>query len=215
MPGILLRFVLHALHAHLKVRRVLVAGEDGHLALSVHQRRQLGHRRRAGLVVVHAIEREPLRLRRVAVEHHHRHAAIDGVVDRAGHLSRVGRREENRARAVVHGLANALRLHLAVFLRRREPHDLDIDSLLLRELLRGGLGAGTRGEEHRIRRALGDHGDGDLVACRLRPPPLAWKYPSRPSRRRRRPTIASAATLHASLFVIRVSTVSRCGYLCR
>ena len=64
-------FVLRALHAMLEVRRVLVAGEDRDLALAVHQRRQLGHRLLAGLDVVDAVEREALRLRRVAVERHH------------------------------------------------------------------------------------------------------------------------------------------------
>ena len=125
--GILGRFVFHALHSHLKIGRILVAGENRDLALPLHQRRQLGHCRRAGLVVVHPIEREPLRLWCVAIEHHDRHPAVNRIVDRAGHLARVRRREKDRARAIVHRLANALRLDLAILLRGREPQDFDRD----------------------------------------------------------------------------------------
>ena len=128
----------------LQVRRVLIAGENRDLALAVHQRRQLGHRLLAGLVVVDAVVGEPLRLRRIAVERHHDHAAVDGVVDRAGHLAGVGAGDENRVGAVVHGLLNALRLHLSVFLRRREPRDGDVDAVLLREFLGRRFSAGAR-----------------------------------------------------------------------
>jgi hypothetical protein len=79
------RFVFRALHPVLEVRCVLIAGEDGHFALAAHQRRQLGHRLLARLVVVHAVVGEALRLRRVAVEGHHRNASgSTAIVDRAG-----------------------------------------------------------------------------------------------------------------------------------
>ena len=68
LRGLLLR----ALHAVLEVRRVLIAGENRDLALAVHQLGQLGHRLLAGLDVVDAVVGEALRLRRVAVERHHR-----------------------------------------------------------------------------------------------------------------------------------------------
>ena len=75
----------------------------------------------ADLDVVDAVEREALGLRRVAVERHDRHAARDGVVDRARDLAGVGARDEDRGRAFVHRLRDALRLDLAVFGRRRQP----------------------------------------------------------------------------------------------
>ena len=70
--GRLRRFFLHALHAALQVRRVLIAGEDGDLALAVHELRELRHHELARLDVIDAVEREPLGLRRVAVERHDR-----------------------------------------------------------------------------------------------------------------------------------------------
>ena len=78
---------------------------------------------RAHRHVVAAVEREALRVRRVAVEHHHRHAAIDRGVDGAGDLAGVARRHEDRVVAVVHRLRDPLRLHRAVLVGRREPVD--------------------------------------------------------------------------------------------
>ena len=55
-------------------------------------------------MVVDTVEREPLRLRRIAVERHHRHAARHRVVDRAGDLAGVGAGDQDRARPFVHRL---------------------------------------------------------------------------------------------------------------
>ena len=115
------RLGLHALDAPAQVGRVLVAGQDRDPALAAQQLGELAHHVLAQLAIVDAVVREALRLRRVAVERHHRHAARDGVVDRAGHLAGVGAGDQDRARAFVDGLGDALGLDLAVLLGRRQP----------------------------------------------------------------------------------------------
>ena len=64
-----------------------------------------------------------------------------------------------RRRAFVDRLRDSLRLDLPVLGRRRHPRDLDRHAMRGGQLLGGGLGAGARGEEHGIGRALGDHRD--------------------------------------------------------
>src|SRR5258708_2428308 len=61
----------HALDALLQVRRVLVAGEDGDLALAAEQLRELGHDGLAEPSAVDAVEREALRHPRLAFSRHH------------------------------------------------------------------------------------------------------------------------------------------------
>ena len=77
------------------------------------------------LHVVDAAVGEPPRIGRVAVERHHRHAVRDRVVDRRRRRARVRARQQHRVHPLLHRLGDALRLHRAVLLRRRQPFDLD------------------------------------------------------------------------------------------
>src|SRR5690606_1562891 len=79
--------------------------------------------------------------------------------DRTGHLAGVGDREEDRVEALVDRLLDALGLDLPVFLRRRQPLDLN-----LRVATGGDVGGGLfrarpRGEEDRVVGALPDDRD--------------------------------------------------------
>ena len=81
-PGSQCRFPPHAVHALAKVRRVLVPREDRHRALLLELCGKLAHHRLSEGLIIQAVEREAFRPGRVAVEGHHRHAAVDGLVDR-------------------------------------------------------------------------------------------------------------------------------------
>ena len=153
------RSLLDAFDAFAQVGRVLVAGQDRDRSRVPHLLRELFHHRLTRLHVVNAVEGEAFRLRGVAVEGHHRHAASDRVVDRAVDFSGIGAGDEDRVGAFIDRLGDALGLDLAVFGRRRQPGDLHRHAVLLRQLLGRGFRAGPRRQEHRIGRALRDHRD--------------------------------------------------------
>ena len=70
--------------------------------------------------------REALRIGRVAVERHHRHAVRDRVVDRRRQRQRVRARQQHRVHAVPSSPARCARAcTLPSLLRRRQPFDLD------------------------------------------------------------------------------------------
>ncbi len=170
--GVESHLFLGALHALEKIQRALVAGEDGDLGLGGHQRDQLAHHRLAGLDVVDPAKGEPARIRRVAVERHHRHAARHGVVDDRGELGGVGDRDQDGVDVIVDGLGDAFGLDRRVLLRGRQPLDGDRHVDLGGQLSRAVLGAHARGEERRVVRALRDHGDAKrLGGRRARRPP--------------------------------------------
>ena len=115
----------HPLDAAGEVGRGAVARQHRDVRAPRDQPRQLRHDRLARLDVVDAAVGEPPRLRRVAVEGHHRHAAGDRVVDRRRHDALVRHRQQHRVHPFLHRLRDPLRLHAAVLLRRRQPFDLD------------------------------------------------------------------------------------------
>ena len=168
MPFGLGRLGLDPLDAAAQVGRVLIAGEDGHLPLAVQQLGELLHDLLTDAEVVDAVVGEALRLRRVAVEGHDRHAARHRVVDGAGQLAGVRAGDEDGVGPFVHRLGDPLRLNLAVLDRRSQPDDLDGDADLGREIAGRRLGAAPGREEDRVGRALGDHRDPDRLLRRMR-----------------------------------------------
>ena len=87
--------------------------------------RYLGGITQLRYILVYPEEGDALRLRRVAVERHHRDALGDGVVDGGRDFRSVGTRDQHGVGAFVHRLRDALRLRLAVLLGRGQPCDFD------------------------------------------------------------------------------------------
>ena len=193
--------LLHAVQSILQVGGA-EARDQRDLALAVEQLDRLLAQDAAGREIVHAVERDALRRRRVGVPRRDRNAGVDRAIDRVGQELAVERRDGDAVDALRDvGLEDLLLLQL-IRRRRRVPQHLDVA-----EFRRRALGADLRVVEdgnverlrddreahlarRRVRRSRRRPGTADDAAAAPAPQPAANR--SDTMRRRARFTISSS-----------------------
>ena len=135
------------------------AADDRHLALAVRSLIGLLAHDPAGREIVDAVEREPLRRRRVRIPGDDRDAGVDRAVDRVGEELAVERRDRDAVHLLRDvRLENLLLLQL-IRARGRVPENLDVP-----QLLRGPLRADARVVEDRDVERLRHDGEAEAPA---------------------------------------------------
>ncbi len=199
-PRLLRQRVLEAFEAALQIGRA-EAGEHGDFALAAEEGDGLLGHDLSGSVIIHAVEGQAFRFRRVGVPGDHRNAGVDRAVDGLGQEVAVQRGNRDAVHALGDKRLENLLLLQLVRVRRRVPEDLDVAQLLGR-----ALGADPCVvEDRQVERFRNDRKPQALTraGCRMR------------ARRRRRSCRHSARQCEVTFATATTPTLQVSRFICR